>query len=666
MKYMELSDIRGFGAKRLQKLAEKDIRTPDDLLGFLPVDYYDASQPLRPADMTDGVRACFEGVVMGTPSLHRGNGGRQWVSATVGDGEKKLRCMWFNQPWVREKLSQGNEVILYGQAEIKSNGTYIINPVQVERGIITPVYRKIPDVGQKTLRDAMRVVLDALPDDDWMPDFIREQYALMPRRTALETVHFPKKTAELNEAKRRLAFEELLLFQGAVAGGEEKRQKIKPLKVSQSDLELFLSAQPFEPTGAQRRAMDEIATDLAGDHAMARMVQGDVGCGKTLIALAAMFLCVRAGGQAAMMAPTEILASQHFESAAVLLGRFGITCGLLTGRMTAAEHRRALEQIESGAWQVVIGTHALISKGVCYSNLKLVITDEQHRFGVRQRSELGEKGNWPHVLVMSATPIPRTLSLILYGDMDLTIIDELPPGRKPVTTRIVPEEKRDGLYGFLSREAQEGHQCYVVCPLIGEDEPETEEAQSAHAMARTLEQALPDLNIGLLHGQMRQDEKEAVLSGFYAGKVHILVSTTVIEVGVNVPNATVMVVEGAERFGLAQLHQLRGRVGRGAVVSWCFLMGKPNERLRFLCSTNDGFEIAKKDLEIRGAGEYFGTRQSGAPEMPALALTADSRLLEQARDAFMSLARNPVYRQAYEAVLRRAGEAYRGRNAALN
>lgn len=663
---MELSDIKGFGKKRLQKLAEKEIRTPEDLLGFLPVDYYDASQPLRSAEMTDGVRGCFSGFVLSNPSFHRGTGGRQWVAATIGDSEKKLRCMWFNQPWVREKLSQGDEVILFGQAETKSNGTYIINPVQIERGKITPVYRKIPEIGQKTLRDAVRILLDNMPNEDWMPPVIREKYALMARHEALESVHFPEKTTELNEAKRRLAFEELLLFQGAVAGGEEKRQKITPLAVNPDDLALFLSAQSFEPTGAQRRAMDEIVRDLAGDHAMARMVQGDVGCGKTLIALAAMFLCVRAGGQAAMMAPTEILAAQHFESAAAVLGRFGITCGLLTGRMTAAEHRRACEQIESGKWQVVIGTHALISKGVRYANLRLVITDEQHRFGVRQRTDLGEKGNYPHVLVMSATPIPRTLSLILYGDMDLTIIDELPPGRTPVTTRIVPDEKREGLCGFLRKEAQAGHQCYVVCPLIGEDEPDEEESQSAHAMAKTLRDALPELNIALLHGQMRQDEKEAVLSGFYSGQVHILVSTTVIEVGVNVPNATVMVIEGADRFGLAQLHQLRGRVGRGAAVSWCFLLGKPNERLRFLCSTNDGFEIARKDLEIRGAGEYFGTRQSGAPEMPALALTADSRLLEQAREAFMMLSRDPAQRTAYEAVLRRAAEQYSGRHAALN
>ncbi|MBR1710658.1 MAG: ATP-dependent DNA helicase RecG [Clostridia bacterium] len=651
-----LSEIRGFGEKRLKSLEDHGIRTAEDLIGFLPSRYYDAMNPMEPSEMQDGVTGCFRAYILGLPSFHYGKSGKSYVSVIIGDERKKLRCMFFNQPWIREKLVKNQERIFYGQAVQKSNGIYVINPLMIEPGIITPVYRKLPDIGQKTLRDAIRLLLDELDEQDWMPEEIRDRYQLMSEKEAYTAIHFPKESAELERAKARMAFDDLLLFQTAISGHMAKKQAVHPLLKDAGMLDTFYAGLSYTPTGAQARAVTEIAEDLMSGYAMARMVQGDVGCGKTMIAFAAMYLCARAGAQAAMMAPTEILAAQHYENAVRELGKYGITCGLLTGKMTAAEHRRAIEAIKNGEWQVIIGTHALISQGVEYHNLRLVITDEQHRFGVRQRTVLGEKGDRPHVLVMSATPIPRTLSLILYGDIDISIVDELPPGRIPVRTRLVPEEKRMDLYRFIRQEVKAGRQCYVVCPLIGDAEEADE--KSAVSVCEQMRDALPDVRISLLHGQMKKEEKEAVLDSFYAGKVDILVSTTVIEVGVNVPNASVMVIEGANRFGLAQLHQLRGRVGRGTESSWCFLMAEANERLRFLCSTNDGFEIARKDLELRGAGEYFGTRQSGAPELPGVALSGDGQLLAKAREAFLYLSENPALAEDYQAVMRKAEQRY--------
>ena len=656
---MELSELKGLGPKRLAALAKLDITTPEELTRLLPVSYMDATAPLEPDQVTGGSLACFTGRICGKPASHG-----KAVRAEVGNGRAKLTCIWMNQPWMREKLHAGTQLVLYGMVQMNRTGPVVFNPKLVDKGQILPVYRTIPEIGQKTLRDLIRSVMEQMGEEDWIPEEIRDRYQLTGHREAMMHVHFPESAGELEQAKRRLAFEELLLFQMAVAGSGGGRNAVDPLPIDPKGLETFLGAQPFRPTGAQMRAIRDIEADLGRDVAMARLVQGDVGCGKTLIAFAAIYLCIKAGGQAAMMAPTEILASQHYDNARATFSAFGITCGLLTGKMTAAEHRRALEQIESGQWQLVIGTHALISESVRYHNLRLVVTDEQHRFGVRHRTMLSDKGLNPHVLVMSATPIPRTLSLILYGDLDFSVVDELPPGRKPVTTRIVPEEKEEGLWQYVAGEAKAGHQCYVVCPMIGEDEEAG--PMSAQSVYARLSEAFPSLRVGLIHGRLPQAEKEERLSAFYEGRMHILVSTTVIEVGVNVPNATIMVIVGAERFGLAQLHQLRGRVGRGSEASWCFLLSEPNERLRFLCSTNDGFEVARKDLEIRGAGEYFGTRQSGAPEMPALALTADGRLLEESREAFLILSRDPAYRDRTAEILDIAGKRYQGRSAARN
>lgn len=655
-----LESIKGFGPVRLKALAARGIETALDLVETLPTGYKDTTRPLSPAQMTEGRQACFTGFVKGKPALHYARGMR-WVSATIADECGAVRCMWFNQPWMKERLFDTCEVTLYGRCVRKKSGLFVINPSLEEPGSIIPVYAAVPGVGQKPLRDAVKLLLDEYDEPDPLPRTLVERCGLMDRLDALREAHFPTNFDRLAQAKERLAYEELLLFQAGVAGAAGERRRAQPLEIQDAWIEEFFDKLPFAPTNAQRRVAGEVAADMRGDRAMARMVQGDVGCGKTLIALCAMYLCVRAGGQAALMAPTEILASQHLQSAVQTLAPLGVTCGLLTGHMTAAEKRRAKEAIAAGAWQAVIGTHALISEGVEFANLRLTITDEQHRFGVRQRTTLEGKGDAPHVMVMSATPIPRTLSLVLYGDLDLSAVDEMPPGRTPVRTRIVPEEKREGMYAFIRAQAAQGRQAYVVCPLVGEEDMADGDLRSAAQEQKELEEALAPLKIGLVHGKMNKAQKEETLGLFYAGALDVLVATTVIEVGVNVPNATVMVIEGAERFGLAQLHQLRGRVGRGAQESWCFLMAQPNERLRTLVSTNDGFVVAQKDLELRGAGEFFGTRQHGEPQMPALMLTGDVRLLEKTREVFLEISRNDRYTDEYSAV-RRAADVRFARN----
>ncbi len=652
-----LSEIKGFGPKRLEALEKRGIVSSQDLIERLPVGYRDTTHPLSPAQMREGMQACFEGFVAGKPVLHRVRG-MQWVSATIADELGRVRCMWFNQSWMKDRLFDTQHVVLYGRCVRKKSGLFVINPSIEEQGEISPTYAPVPGVGQKTLRDAVRLLLDEYDEGDVLPDSFVQRHGLMDRRSALEQAHFPTDFNLLASAKERLAFEELLLFQAGIAGASGARRDALPLEVEDAWIDAFLASLPFPPTNAQLRVIREIAADLRQPQAMARMVQGDVGCGKTMIAFCTLYLCVRAGGQGALMAPTEILAAQHFRSAVQMLAPLGISCGLVTGRMTAAEKRRAREAIVTGEWQVVIGTHALISEGVEFEDLCLVITDEQHRFGVRQRTMLEGKGLSAHVMVMSATPIPRSLSLVLYGDLDISIVDELPPGRTPVRTRIVPEEKREGLYSFIRAEAANGFQTYVVCPLVGEEDLDDPDVRSAAQVQRELADELAPLSVGLVHGRMNKREKEETLERFYAGEIQVLVATTVIEVGVNVPRATIMVIEGAERFGLAQLHQLRGRVGRGAQESWCFLMAQPNDRLKTLVSTNDGFEVAKKDLELRGAGEFFGTRQHGEPQMPALMLSSDSRLLARTRDAFLEISKNPVYYGEREQILKAAARRF--------
>lgn len=652
-----LAEIKGFGPVRLKALASRGIESARDLVETLPTGYKDTSHPLSPAQMTEGRQACFTGFVKGKPVLRRVRG-MQWVSATIADECGAVRCMWFNQPWMKDKLFDTCQVTLYGRCVRKKSGLFVMNPSLEEPGKIIPIYAPIPGVGQKPLRDAVELLLGEYDEPDVLPETLVARYGLMERRAALIQAHFPTGFEELAAAKERLAFEELLLFQAGVAGAAGERKHAKPLDIRDEWIEAFFAKLPFEPTGAQRRVAYEAAADMRKDRAMARMVQGDVGCGKTLIAFCALYLCVRAGGQAAMMAPTEILAAQHMQSAIEMLAPLGVTCGLLTGHMTAAERRRAREAIASGEWQVVIGTHALISEGVEFADLRLTITDEQHRFGVEQRAALVRKGEQPHTLVMSATPIPRTLALLVYGDLDVSIIDELPPGRQPVQTVCVDERYRARLNAFIDKLIGEGRQVFVVCPKVEETDDVPSDLKSAEEHAQVLQRTFPQHRVACIHGRMKAKDKDACMAAFAAGETDILVSTTVIEVGVDVPNAALMIIENAERFGLSQLHQLRGRIGRGPFQSYCVLVSdahtdEARARLKVLCDTADGFQIAEADLRQRGPGDFFGNRQHGLPALHIADLGTNMTAVNDARDAARTvLATDPTLSAPEHAALR--------------
>ena len=667
MEDVSLSTIRGIGPARLKAFEAAGISSVRDLVMFLPRDYRDLSAFTPLSEVRPGDTVSVRVRVAGEVSQRRA---RKLVitKVYVTDGSETMAVVWYNQPWLKDQLTRDRELMLYGRCEARGGSIQLSSPtIEQETGLI-PVYRSISGVPAKAVRQSVEAALKVCEGQwpDELPESIRRRYGLCERNFAMRNAHFPDNREALETARRRIAFEELLLYQVAISLCRHSGEPGVQIASSDADLEAYWNRMPFPPTGAQRRVLQEIASDMRTSNAMARMVQGDVGSGKTAVAFGAIYLAVRGGYQAALMAPTEVLARQHYEGAKAMLEPLGMKAGLLVGSLTQKQHRIAHEAIASGEWDVVIGTHALITEGVEYKKLGLTVTDEQHRFGVRQRTELSRKGEAPNVLVMSATPIPRTLSLILYGDLDISIIDELPPGRKGVKTRIVPEDKRQGMYGFLRSEVQKGRQVYVVCPLV--EESEAVDALPAEVVYENLRtRDLPDLRIELVHGRMKAADKDAVLEKFRRGEADVLVSTTVIEVGVNVPNASVMVVENAERFGLAQLHQLRGRVGRGSDEAWCFLMAEPNERLKFLASTTDGFKIAQKDMELRGPGDLFGTRQSGSIVCGVGTLAGDTQLLKLVHDEAREMLRNRESADA-QAVIRLAQEAYvqKFRDAAIN
>lgn len=638
---MSLSGIRGIGPSRLKALNQVGIYTVRDLAMQLPRDYRDLTKTTPLSALKAGEVAAVHVRVSGEVREQRAK--KLLITKVfVTDDTEIVPVVWYNQPWLKNQLTKGRELLLYGKAEWKKGVLHLVSPTIEQSETLIPVYKAIAGLPAKSMRAAVESALDAC-DSSWkdeLPERIRAKYSLCERNFALRNAHFPTSKEALAAARRRIAFEDLLLFQTALSLYRNTGRAGVQLDFSDAQLEDFWKTLPFAPTNAQRRVMQEVAQDMRSPRAMARMVQGDVGSGKTAIAFAAIAMAHACGYQSALMAPTEVLARQHYEGAKQMLEPLGCRVGLLVGSLTPKQHRLAHEAIREGEWDVIIGTHALITENVEYKNLGLSITDEQHRFGVRQRTMLGMKGDAPNVLVMSATPIPRSLSLILYGDLDISIVDELPPGRKPVATRIVPESKREGLYGFLRNEVHKGRQAYVVCPLVEESEAvDALPAEQVYEDLRT--QYLPDLRIELVHGRMKSADKDRVLESFREGEADILVSTTVIEVGVNVPNATIMVIENAERFGLAQLHQLRGRVGRGAYESWCFLMAEPNQRLKFLTSTNDGFKIAQKDMELRGPGELFGTQQSGPVSMGLNLMASDTELLKVTHDLAREMMSRP-------------------------
>ncbi len=659
---MALADLKGIGKTRLDTLAAAGIHTMADLLLTLPVRYQDTSVLTPLSEIAPGMEICVSGYPKAAPRLSRFRGLTS-VTLRLCDETGSVPVIWYNQPWLQTQIGPETLLTLYGRADRDKQGRVrMVSPALVkERGII-PVYRALPGIPPKIMRDMIRQALTQLEDccPETLPDILRVKYHLCERNFALRQAHFPETKENLAIALRRVSFEGMLLYQAAAASLRGERSRGIAIEAPEEAVAAYWSSLPFPPTGAQKRVLNEIAADLAASSAMGRMVQGDVGCGKTALAFGAMFLAAKAGWQSALMAPTEILARQHLESAKKFLEPLGVSCGLLLGGMKAKERREALAGIASGQWQAVIGTHALISEGVEYKNLGLVVTDEQHRFGVRQRRLLSKKAAEeeaaPNELVMSATPIPRTLALVLYGDLDLSVVDELPPGRTPVKTRLVPEEKRDGLYDFIRKEAALGRQAYIVCPLVEESEQiDARSAQETYADLCT--GPLSCLRLGLTFGEQDPAEKQETIRRFAAGELDVLVSTTVIEVGVNVPNATVMVIENADRFGLSQLHQLRGRVGRGARESWCFLMAAPNERLKTLCETDDGFKIARKDLELRGPGDFLGTRQHGDTLIPGMALGADVQMLEESSQCLKWL-RSQGYEEEWAQVKRSAQEAF--------
>ena len=580
--------------------------------------------------------------ILGTePKVSRIRKGMTLVKCTIFDESGSLGVTWFNQPYITAQLRVGQEYLFYGRVQGFGRARQMISPQAekvAENDRIVPVYPLTAGLTQRDMARVTEAALDAVPGDwpDPLPEVLRVKYRLPDAADALAAIHRPKTREDVNEARRRMVFEELFLLCCGLQQLKERRRADSGILFRGDRLEEFFAALPFAPTGAQRRAIMEIAADCASGRPMNRLVQGDVGSGKTVVAAALCALAAQNGWQAAFMAPTEILAAQHAETLSPMLSKLGLTCTLLTGSMTAAQKRAALAAIESGAANVVVGTHALIQQSVVFHRLGAVIADEQHRFGVAQRAALSAKGEMPHVLVMSATPIPRTLALIMYGDLDVSILDETPPGRSPVETYAVGENMRRRITAFIEKQLAAGGQVYVVCPLVEDGEGDSR-LKSAEQHAKDLQAQLPHRRVAVLHGRMKNAEKDAVMRDFAAQKYDILVATTVIEVGVDVPNANLMVVEDADRFGLSQLHQLRGRVGRGTRQSYCVFFGADKgatarERLKILCKTNDGFEIARADLSQRGPGDFFGRRQHGLPALHVADLAADLALMQNARE----------------------------------
>ncbi len=634
--------IKGVGERRAAQFARLGVTTAGTLLRHYPRQYEDWTAIIPIASAPAGEPCCIRATAMTAPQEHRVRKGLSLFRFTATDGVSVLHVTLFNNKYAAAKIRKGEEYLFFGtiggtfrRAEMTSP---LIEPA--EGGArIRPIYPQTEGLTSRVIETAVANALTALGtglDDDPLPFSMRQAHNLCTRRYALENIHFPADHRALSVARRRLVFEELLLLQLGLLRLKGRTRAETGARIGRDFSDEFWPLLPFSPTGAQRRAVLECIRDMGGAAPMSRLVQGDVGSGKTAVAAGVAFTAIRNGYQAAMMAPTEILAEQHARSLSALLEKGGIRVGLLTGSLTAAEKRQVLTDTAQGRIHLLVGTHALLSEGVSFARLGLVITDEQHRFGVAQRAALAAKGENPHLLVMSATPIPRTLALILYGDLDVSILDELPPGRQPIATFAVGSDKRERAYTYVRRHLDEGRQAYVVCPLV--EDGETDLASAAAFFEKLAAGPLRHYSLGLLHGRMKSAEKETVMREFAANRIQVLVATTVIEVGVDVPNAVIMVIENAERFGLAQLHQLRGRVGRGQYASTCILISDARNdeavrRLRAMCETNDGFRIADEDLKLRGPGDFFGNRQHGLPNLKIADLMGDMPLFKEAQEA---------------------------------
>ena len=659
--------LKGVGPKTAERFEKLGILTLSDLLCHYPRRYLDFSKPYSIAEAPADTECVVKAEVFAKPGGRILPGGRRMERITAGDDVSSLEITWFNNPYAAQNLELGQEYYFQGIVTggmIRRQMVYpqVRTDAQVKSSPFEAVYPQTEGLTSSAIAKCVRQLLphaELLPDP--LPSEMLKKYRLLSKADAVRAIHCPATEEEAFAARRRLIYEELLVLQLGIGRMKNHGAASTGAPMKKADASPFWESLSFSPTGAQRRAVEEILTDMSGETSMNRLLQGDVGSGKTLVAAAAIWACIRAGYQAALLAPTEILASQHAENLNRLLSPFGMRVALLTGGMKAAARRTTLAAIRDDEADLIVGTHAILSEGVEFARLGLAVVDEQHRFGVRQRGLLAEKAANSHLLVMSATPIPRTLGLLMYGDLDISILDELPPGRKPVKTRCITGKKRADLYGFLDREIDSGRQVYIVCPAI-----EDAGGSGLNAVKSYYEDIakayLPDRRVGLMHGKLKPKEKAEVMDDFKSGRLDALVSTTVIEVGVDVPNATVMVIENAERYGLSALHQLRGRVGRGAAESWCFLVSdnaseSVQKRLKFLCSTSDGFAVAQYDLETRGPGDFFGSRQHGLPTLQIADLMNDTRTLHAAQsEAVALLAEDPLLERPEHALLARQVE----------
>ncbi len=641
-KERSIRDLKGIGDKTGKLFEKLGVFTVGDLLEYYPRDYHTYGPPVPIGELKLDMAGAAAGILRQTASVRRFQS-TQVITASLRDETGTLQLTWFNMPFLRNTLQAGTYHIFYGKVVKKNNRLTMEQPeifnregYQAMMENMQPVYGQTKGLGNKAITKAVAQALDGRQmEKEYLPAYIRKKYELAEYNYAIQHIHFPENRQELLFARKRLVFDEFFLFILAVRRLKEKRGQHRGRYVMKKTPQVreLVEKLPYELTNAQKKVLSEVESDLTGGLAMNRLVQGDVGSGKTIIAVLALLMAAYNGFQGAIMAPTEVLAGQHYESMKELFEEYGIdkVPVLVTGSMTAKEKRMAYEKIKSHEADIIVGTHALIQDKVIYDNLALVITDEQHRFGVGQREMLGNKGQEPHVMVMSATPIPRTLAIILYGDLDISVIDELPSNRLPVKNCVVNTGYRKNAYHFIGNQIKEGRQAYVICPMV--EASEMMEAENVLDYTKTLRSELPGVEIQYLHGKMKPKEKNQIMEDFAAGIIQVLVSTTVVEVGVNVPNATVMMIENAERFGLAQLHQLRGRVGRGKYQSYCVMVNcgdqeGTQERLDILNRSNDGFYIASEDLKLRGPGDIFGLRQSGDMEFKLADIFTDANILK--------------------------------------